>query len=147
MSEPRVAAGPLPAAPYLKLPEHGDPYLVGSSCGSCDARFLGERSVCARCGARDKMQVRRLSNHGTLHAFTIVHRSFPGVAVPYVSAIVDLADGVSIKGNLTNIAADPEQITFGMPVEVIYGDALGRKDRDGNSYVSYFFQPATSSGQ
>jgi uncharacterized OB-fold protein len=142
MSEPRVAAGPLPAAPYLKLPEHGDPHLVGSFCGACDARFLGERSVCARCGARDKMQTKRLSNQGTLYAYTIVHRSFPGVTVPYVSAIVDLADGVSIKGNLLHVPFDPKEITFGMPVEVIYGDALGRKDREGNAYVSYFFQPA-----
>ena len=29
-----------------------------------------------------------------------------------------------------------------MPVEVVYKDALGRKDREGNSYLSYFFQPA-----
>ena len=28
-----------------------------------------------------------------------------------------------------------------MPVEVVYKDALGRKDREGNSYLSYFFQP------
>jgi len=25
-----------------------------------------------------------------------------------------------------------------MPVEVVYKDALGRKDREGNSYLSYF---------
>jgi hypothetical protein len=28
-----------------------------------------------------------------------------------------------------------------MPVEVVYKDAIGRKDREGNSYISYFFQP------
>jgi len=28
-----------------------------------------------------------------------------------------------------------------MPVEVVFGDALGRKDKDGNSYISYFFKP------
>ena len=33
------------------------------------------------------------------------------------------------------------ELPFGMPVEVVYKDALGRKDREGNSYVSYFFQP------
>jgi hypothetical protein len=30
---------------------------------------------------------------------------------------------------------------MGMPVDVVYKDALGRKDREGNSYISYFFQP------
>ena len=32
---------------------------------------------------------------------------------------------------------------MGMPVEVVYKDALGRKDKQGNSYISYFFQPAS----
>jgi hypothetical protein len=31
---------------------------------------------------------------------------------------------------------------MGMPVKVVYKDALGRKDRDGNSYISFFFEPA-----
>lgn len=141
MSEQPVATGPLPVAPYLKIPEHGEPYLVGSFCEKCEARYLGERTVCSRCGARDKIQTRRLASEGTLHAFSIVHRSFPGVVVPYVSAVVDLADGVSVKGNLINVEVDPNKIAFGMPVELVYGDALGRKDRDGNSYLSYFFQP------
>jgi hypothetical protein len=26
---------------------------------------------------------------------------------------------------------------------VVYADALGRKDADGNSYLSFFFQPKT----
>ena len=58
-----------------------------------------------------------------------------------MSAIVDLADGTAIKGNLINIEPDPEVISFGMPVEVVFDDALGRKDKEGNSYLSYFFQP------
>jgi hypothetical protein len=32
-----------------------------------------------------------------------------------------------------------------MPVDVVYKDALGRKDADGNSYVSYFFEPRRQS--
>jgi uncharacterized OB-fold protein len=87
------------------------------------------------------MLLKRLSHQGTLYTFTIVHRSFPGVAVPYVSAVVDLEGGGSIKGNLINVEPDPAHIKFGMPVEVVFGDALGRKDAEGNSYLSYFFQP------
>jgi uncharacterized OB-fold protein len=89
------------------------------------------------------MVLRPLSNRGTLYTFTIVHRSFPGVAVPYVSAVVDLEGGGTIKGNLINVEPDPQQIAFGMPVDVVFGDALGRKDAEGNSYISYFFQPAS----
>ena len=44
-------------------------------------------------------------------------------------------------GHLIGVEPDPSKIEFGMPVEVVYKDALGRKDKEGNSYLSYFFQP------
>jgi len=129
--------------PYLIIPEDGDPYLEGHKCGACSATFLGERAVCSKCGARDQMSTVTLPTKGALYAYSIVHRSFPGIEVPYVSAVVDLEDGTAIKGNLINVEPDPEKIEFGMPVEVVFDDALGRKDKDGNSYLSYFFQPAS----
>ncbi len=64
-----------------------------------------------------------------------MHRSFPGIEVPYVSAIVDLDGGGTVKGNLIGIEPDPGEDPFGMPVQVVYKDALGRKDREGNSYL------------
>ena len=135
---------PLPAVPYLKIPENGEPYLEAYKCGQCGATFLGGRDVCSKCGARDQMSAVTLPNTGKLYSYSIVHRSFPGIAVPYVSAIVDLDDGTAIKGNLINVDPDPESIPFDMPVEVVYDDALGRKDADGNAYLSYFSQPADS---
>jgi len=141
MSQEKAASGPLPAVPYLKLPEGGDPYLEGHKCQACGSVFVGEREVCSKCGARGKLKAVRLSNQGTLYVYSIVHRSFPGIETPYVSAIVDLEGGGTVKGNLIGIDPDPEKIEFGMPIEVVYKDALGRKDREGNSYISYFFQP------
>ncbi len=135
-------AKPLPAVSYLKLPDDGAPFLEGQKCGECGSIFLGERKVCSKCGARGKFTATKLSDTGTLHVFSIVHRSFPGIEVPYVSAIVDLDGGGTVKGNLIGIDPDPEKIQFGMPVKVVYKDALGRKDKEGNAYVSYFFEPA-----
>lgn len=134
---------PLPAVPYLKIPDDGEPFIEGHRCSSCGATFLGVRDNCSKCGARDGMEPVRLSNQGELYSYCIVHRSFPGIDVPYVSAIVDLDGGGTVKGNLINVEPDPSKIDFGMPVEVVYDDALGRKDSDGNSYLSYFFQPRT----
>ena len=88
------------------------------------------------------MKPLRLSNKGKLYVYSIVHRSFPGVEVPYISAIVDLEGGGTVKGNLINVDPDAAKIQFDMPVDVVFGDALGRKDKEGNSYISYFFQPA-----
>lgn len=136
-----MAAAPLPAIHYLKIPDSGSPYLEGYKCGACGTMFLGERNVCSKCAARDQMEVVKLAETGTLYSYSIVHRSFPGIEVPYVSAIVDLDDGTTIKGNLINVEPDPDHINFGMPVEIVYADALGRKDKEGNSYLAYFFQP------
>lgn len=143
MTKEDAATGPLPVVPFLKLPEGRQPYLEGHKCKACDAIFIGARAVCSRCSARDQMEPIALSNKGKLYSYSIVHRSFPGVSVPYVSAIVDLEGGGTVKGNLINVDPDPSAISFDLPVEVIYQDALGRKDRDGNSYISYFFQPAS----
>ena len=87
------------------------------------------------------METVKLSNKGKLYSYSIVFRSFPGIDGPYISAIVDLYGGGTIKGNLIECDPDPEKIKFDMPVDVIFDDALGRKDSDGNSYISYFFKP------
>jgi hypothetical protein len=88
------------------------------------------------------MKAKHLADRGKLYAYSIVHRSFPGIEVPYVSAIVDLDGGGTVKGNLIGVDPDPKKIEFGMPVKVVYRDALGRKDKEGNAYISYFFEPA-----
>ncbi len=134
-------AKPLPVVSYLKIPEEGEPYLEGHKCAACGEVFLGQRMVCAACGARNQMKPVRLSNDGKLYNFTIVHRNFPGVPVPFISAIVDLEGGGTLKGNLVDQIPSAEAIKFDMPVKVVYRDA-GRKDKDGNSYLSYFFVPA-----
>ena len=141
MSETLTATKPLPVVPYLKIPEGGEPYLEGHKCGACGAIFLGQRLVCAACGARGQMSAVKLSSEGKLYNYTVVHRNFPGVPVPFISAIVDLEGGGTLKGNLVDMVPSPEAIKFDMPVKVVFRDA-GRKDKDGNSYLSYFFVPA-----
>ena len=138
------SAKPRAAVDFLKIPDDGEPYLEGHKCKACSSIYLGERTVCAKCGARGQIEPIKLSNKGKLYVYSIVFRSFPGIQTPYVSAIVDLDGGGTVKGNLINVEPDPKKIPFGMPVEVVYQDALGRKDREGNSYLSYFFQPAAS---
>jgi hypothetical protein len=134
------AKGLLPIVPFLKIPETGDPYLEGHKCKQCSAMFLGERDVCSSCSARDAMETVKLSNTGELYVFSIVYRSFPGIDVPYVSAVVDLDGGGTLKGNLVNVEIDPAKIEMGMPIEVIYQTAP-RKDAEGNEYLTYYFQP------
>jgi hypothetical protein len=140
MAEENAATGPLPVVPFLKIPEQGDPYLEGQQCKSCSAIFLGERGTCSSCGKSDGFNAKQLSSQGELYVYSIVHRSFPGVEVPYVSAIVDLEGGGTIKGNLINIEPTPEKVKMGMPVETVFQIAP-TKDGEGNEYLTYYFQP------
>ena len=140
MAGEAAAVGPLPVVPFLKIPDAGDPYLEGYKCNVCSAVFLGERDVCAKCSARNQLEAVKLSDRGELYVFSIVHRSFPGIEVPYVSAIIDLEGGGTVKGNLIGIDPDPEKIKLGMPVEVTYKVAP-TKDKQGNEYLAYYFQP------
>jgi uncharacterized OB-fold protein len=143
LAEQIGAKAPLPVVPYLKIPGQGDPYLEGQECRSCHAIYLGERITCSRCGKTDGFRAKRLSNTGELYVYSIVYRSFPGVDVPYVSAIVDLDGGGTVKGNLVNIDPHPEKIKMGMPIETIYRPAPN-PDSAGNAYLTYYFQPRSS---
>jgi len=140
MADLASSGAKLPIVPFLKIPDGGDPYLEGHACSDCGAIFLGERVGCAKCGATGTMEAKRLSDRGELYVYSIVFRSFPGIEVPYVSAIVDLEGGGTVKGNLINVDFDPEKISMGMPVEVVYQTAP-RKDAEGNEYLMYSFQP------
>jgi uncharacterized OB-fold protein len=128
----------LPIVPYLGRDAEGEPKLQGSKCGACGEVFLGVLKVCARCGARQAMTSLALGQTGKLYNYTVVHRSLPGVATPFISAIVDLDGGGVVKGNLD---ASPGQIRFDMPVQVVF-ERAGKLDDDGRAYLTYHFAPA-----
>ena len=135
------AAKPLlPAVSYLQVPEQGSPYLQGLKCGRCAAIYIDERTHCAKCASRNSLQPQRLSSTGKLVAFTVVQRSYPGIPVPFVSAIVDLEGGGTLKGSLINMEADPAKIQIGMSLELVFRQAPWG-DESGNQYMMFYFQP------
>jgi uncharacterized OB-fold protein len=138
-----MEAAPKAVVPFLKIPPEGAPYLEGFRCGACDAVVLEDRRGCPSCCAVGSLAPARLAHRGRLYKYTIVHRSFPGVPTPFISAIVDLEGGGSLKGNLIDVAPEPDAIAFDMPVKVVIRDA-GRTDAQGGSYLAYFFVPDAS---
>ena len=132
---------PTPAVPFLVVTQDGGAHLVGSRCTCCDAIMPGDRSACAACGTRRKLESIRLAEHGRLYSYTIVHRSFPGVTTPFVAAIVQLDGGATLKGTLLDVTPDPHALRFDMPVEIVYRDS-GQKAADGSSFLSYYFVPS-----
>jgi uncharacterized OB-fold protein len=133
----------LPTAPGEK------PYLAGYRCQACGASYLGEGRVgCSKCTSTEPLQATPLSDHGTLYVYSIVHQSVPGVPVPYVSAIVDLPEGVSVRCNLIDVEPDPAKIPFGMPVQMVTRKVRERKEKNAEGVdetidiIAFFFQPS-----
>lgn len=129
-----------PIKPFVKLPTGDKPYLAGLVCKACGEVLLGgaPRLACPKCASRAGFTDTKLADTGSLFVFTTVERSYPGVVTPFISVIVDLDGGGTLKGNLRNV--QPDKVKFGMPVKVVFDDA-GRTDKQNNAYISYFFEP------
>ncbi|MBF6567433.1 MAG: Zn-ribbon domain-containing OB-fold protein [Candidatus Binataceae bacterium] len=134
-------SGPRPIVPYLKL--EPKPHLIGSKC-ACGAVYLDPKRVaCSKCGASGPFPTVDLSERGKVYVFSVIHQSFPGIKTPYVTAIVDLPEGVSVRTNLLDV--DPEQAQkephkiFGMPVEMV--TQVASKDREGHDVIAFSFRP------
>ena len=127
----------IPVVNYLRLGEDG-PRLVATVCDRCDARYLGTRMACSRCGGADFSE-RPVPGRGTVGSFTIVHRGPASVPKPFVSALVDLEDGTTVKANVIGCRPDPSEVWLNMPVELRTFDA--GTDSDGVTAVAFGFAP------
>lgn len=78
------------------------------------------RARCPHCSA-DALSWATVSGRGTIYSFTVVHRrasTETGQLVPYVVALVDLAEGGRL---MTNIVGCPiEEVAIGLPVRVTF---------------------------
>lgn len=129
-------ASRVPLVEYLVL---GDtPHLVAQECSSCGARFFDRRNACAKCFATEFQQV-DIATSGVVRTFTIVAFAAPGVAVPFISAVIDCA-GTSVRANLIEVEADPAHVSTGMAVELATY-SLGMDD-NGTEAIGFGFRPA-----
>lgn len=137
---------PRAAFPFITVDDSGRPGLVAQRCTRCGATYAdSQRIACGKCGARaDALEMFTPSLDGTLHAAVIVRRGFPGVEVPFISAVVDLDGGPTIKGTLRHSGFELADIAQGRRVRLCFDDALGRKDKDGNAYVAHHFEPISA---
>jgi uncharacterized protein len=128
----------IPLVDYLVL---GDtPHLVANECTACGARFFDRRNACAGCSKTEFKKV-DIATDGEVRSFTIVAFAAPGVAVPFVSAIVDCG-GTSVRANLVNVIPDPDHVTLGMKVRLAT-TSLGNDD-DGIEAIGFGFEPVAA---
>jgi len=128
-------ASQIPLVDYLVLRDQ--PHLVAHECTSCGARYFDRRNACASCFATEFTTV-PVPAQGEVRAFTIVTFAAPGVPVPFVAAVIDCG-GTSVRGNLVNVAPDPEHVTLGMKVRLATY-SLGLDDQ-GTEAIGFGFEP------
>lgn len=89
--------------------------LQGRKCGGCGRRFIGN-GACPSCGRRDGLEAELFSGKGTLHSFSRVHVPTPGhqARAPYVLALIDLAEGVRVTGQIET--ESPDKLDVGSSV-------------------------------
>lgn len=107
-----------------RLAEHR---LMAARCQACGALYLPPRPLCPDCYGAD-MAWEALSGQGTLAAFTTVYiaptamiEAGYGRDNPYVTGIVQLAEGPSISAQMLGVdARQPDQIAIGAPLRAVF---------------------------
>lgn len=134
-----------PAKRYIRIGADSQPWVAGYRCPDCTTVSIDKTMACRHCFSRNAAIEFRATDMGRVHTFTEVRRSFPGVAVPFVSVVVDLDDGLCLKGTLGEVSLDT--VRAGMRVQMIFDDAGGTTDAKGNSYVGFHFLPLSGAEQ
>jgi hypothetical protein len=118
---------PFTAASFNQyLAEHK---LMGTRCPACEATYIPPRAICPACHG-DALGWVELSGHGKLAAFTSIYVG-PSAMVaegydrnnPYVSGIVELAEGAKISARILGVdARQPDVAWIGTPLTVTFVD-------------------------
>ncbi len=131
-----------PIVKFLRIPEkypEEAAYFWGMQCGGCEAKFLGARLACGKCGETDKLSEVKFGDEGEIYVFSVVHQTVPGLEAPYVGAIIDLDDGVSIRANVYGLDPEkPDTNWFGKRVKMF--TEVTAQDREGNDVVAAKFK-------
>lgn len=103
----------------------GEGRLVVQECRECHRLQHPPMPACPHCHGTN-LRWREMSGDGTVYSCTIVrHPTHVALAdaVPYVVAIVELAEGPRLVSGVTG--CPPEAVTVGMPVRVTFRRVSG----------------------
>ncbi len=112
--KPRPAPPPDPdSAPYYAAALEGR--VLVQRCDRCGRHQLYGRALCTACGG--PVQWVEASGRGTVYTFTVIRQQYARPFrdhLPYVVALVDLAEGPRVMTNI--VGCEPDQVWIGMPV-------------------------------
>jgi uncharacterized OB-fold protein len=96
--------------------------LVLQRCQDCRAWEYYPRALCRACHSA-RLSWEPVSGQGTIYSYTVCHRpAGPAFAgdVPYVVALIELAEGPRMVSNI--VTDDPDAVRIGQPVRVTFDD-------------------------
>jgi len=94
--------------------------LVLQHCQACNKPIFYPRAACPHCGS-ERLGWQDASGKGKIYSFTTVLSNAPSPFIadmPYVVAVVELAEGVRMLSNI--VQCDPQQLRCEQPVEVVF---------------------------
>jgi uncharacterized OB-fold protein len=137
----------LPANPARMLPklhEHNRAFWTGGAdgqllidqCTLCSLWVSPPAADCPDCGGA--LLARPVSGHGTVFTYTVNYQPFnPAVPVPYVIAVVELAEQSDLRIASNIVDCEPDSVHIGLRVEV----GFERQEIDGDSVFVPVFSP------
>ncbi len=141
----RVARADIPtidsaSAPYWEAARQGQ--LLIAECMTCGKVHHSPRPFCPFCWSEDVQPV-KASGAGTLYTYSTVYVNDLAPfkeRVPYVAAIVELAEGPRLMTTIEGV--DPDDLRVGMPVTAVFRPV---DDADPDSPYLTVFTPSEES--
>ena len=119
MSRPRPAVSSL-TQPFWDATAQGR--FLFQRCQNCSAAIFYPRPSCTSCGSLE-LAWEQASGLGVIHTFSIARRAtHPAMKdlVPYIVAIVELAEGPHVTTNIVGCPVD--DVAVGQAVELAFDD-------------------------
>jgi len=104
------------SAPYWRACREGR--LVLQRCTACGQRQFYPRAICTQC-VSEQLEWSDASGRGRVKSFTVIRRAVSAAYepdVPYVVALIELAEGPTLLSNVVGCAI--EAVHIGAPVRV-----------------------------
>ncbi|WP_432093798.1 Zn-ribbon domain-containing OB-fold protein [Streptomyces sp. bgisy100] len=98
--------------------------LLIRRCAACGVAHHYPREFCPRCWSGE-VSWERASGRAALYTWSVVHRNdLPpfGERLPYVAAVVDLAEGPRMMTEIVD--CDPDRLAVGQDLEVAFRDVV-----------------------
>ncbi|MEU1348838.1 Zn-ribbon domain-containing OB-fold protein [Streptomyces sp. NPDC005776] len=111
--------------PYWDAAAEG--HLLLRRCRACDRAHHYPREFCPHCWSED-VAWERASGRATLYTWSVVHRNdLPpfGTRVPYVAAVVDLAEGPRMMTEV--VECEENALAIGMELRVTFRQDEGHE--------------------